>query len=528
MGSSFFEFNIATTGLFAAKAGLEITSHNVSNVATLGYSRQYIKQKAGIPLDRYSGVGQVGTGTVVYGIGQHRDVYLDQKYWPQVSTLGEYGQKHTQLSLMETSLSELSKTSLTNNVNDFFKSLSELTFTADSLEYRNSVINTADTLVTNIRNHATRLRQQQIDLNDDAYSIVERINSIGNQISSLNDQIYTYELDGNTANELRDQRALLIDELSKYANVEVKEYSDGTGRELGNKYVVLLNGHEFVDHDFSLQLECVRRENLLHPNDPPGLYDIKWQNGDDLNLSTLAGELKGILDVRDGDSNNDIDGDGNIDGGGVYKGIPYYINKLNEFVRTLAYAMNTGRRYSDDGELEGVIGHQQGFDMEGRPGGLFFSLKHPSTGESLAQLDREEYELLNVFNFTLADHLKNDPSRLAISSSPDPTDKSNNRVVLGFLNLKDDTSLFAEGGAYQFVNAISATLGIDTKQAKNFTSFYTDTTKAIDNQRKQVSAVSINEEISNMVMYQHLYQVSSKLINVINEIYNTTINGLGV
>ena len=518
MSSSFFEFNIATTGLFAARAGLEIVSHNVSNIATKGFSRQYIKQKAGIPLDKYSGVGQIGTGTVVYGIGQHRDVYLDQKYWPQVSTFGEYGQKSSQLSLMEVSLSELSKTSVTNNVNDFFKSISTLTFSSDNLPYRTDVISTADTLVTNLRNHANKLRQQQVDLNEDAYALVERINSIGNQISNLNDQIYRYEIDGNTANELRDQRALLIDELSKYANVNIKEYSDGTGRELGKKYVVLLNGHEFVDHNESQKLKCVRREDLLHPNDPPGLYDIKWQNGDELNLSTLTGELKGILDVRDGDS-----GVGN---GGVYKGVPYYIDKLNEFVRTIAYAMNTGRRLSDDQPLEGVIGHQDGFDMNGDRGGLLFSMIDPETGRTVENI--ADYNNVNVFNFAVSDIIKEDPKRLAISDVNDETQVSNNKVVLGFLKLKDDVSLFAEGGAYQFVNAISATLGIDTKQAKNFSSFYKDVTESIDNQRKQVSAVSINEEIANMVMYQHLYQVSSKLINVINEIYNTTINGLGV
>lgn len=516
MGSSFFEFNIATTGLFAARAGLELTSHNVSNVATKGYSRQYIKQKAAIPLNRYSGVGQVGTGTVVYGIGQHRDIYLDQKYWPQVSTLGEYGQKHSQLSLMEVSLSELSKTSLTNNVNDFFKSLSGLSFTSDSLEYRNSVINTADTLVTNIRNHATKLRQQQIDLNDDAYAMVERINSIGTQIADLNEQIYQFEIDGNTANELRDRRALLIDELSKYANVEVKEYSDGSGRELGNKYVVLLNGHEFVDHNSNQKLECVRREKLLHPNDPPGLYDIQWKNGDKLNLDTLTGELKGILDVRDGDSGGP---------GGKYKGIPYYIDKLNEFVRTMAYAMNTGKRLSDDTPLDGVIGHQDGFDMNGDPGGLLFTMIGPD-GKTVE--NRVNYNMIDAFNFAISDSIKADPKKLAISDTNDATQVSNNKVVLGFLKLKDDTSLFKEGGAYQFVSSISATLGIDTKQAENYRSFYKDVTESVDNQRKQVSSVSINEEIANMVMYQHLYQVSSKLINTINEIYNTTINGLGV
>lgn len=519
MGSSFFEFNIATTGLFAARAGLEITSHNVSNVGTPGYSRQYIKQKAGIPLNRYSGVGQVGTGTVVYGIGQHRDVYLDRKYWPQVSTLGEYSQKASQLSLMEVSLSELSKTSLTNNVNDFFKSLSELSFTSDSLEYRQSVVNTADTLVTNIRNHATKLRQQQVDLNDDAYALVERINSIGTQIASLNEQIYKYEIDGNTANELRDQRALLIDELSKYANVEVKEYSDNTGRELGTKYAVLLNGQEFVDDGTSRKLECVRRENSLHPDDPPGLYDIQWENGDKLNLDTLTGELKGILDMRDGDSGGN---------GGKYKGIPYYINKLNEFVRTIAYAMNTGKRFSDDGKLEGVIGHQDGFDMNGEKGGVLFTMLG-ADGKTVENFDNKDaYNNINAFNFALSDSIKKDPKKLAISDTNDSSQESNNKVVLGFLKLKDDTSLFAEGGAYQFVSSISATLAIDTKQANSFNSFYTDVTQSIDNQRKQVSAVSVNEEISNMVMYQHLYQVSSKLINVINEIYNTTINGLGV
>ena len=518
MGSSFFEFNIATTGLFAARAGLEITSHNVANVATAGYSRQYIKQKAGIPLDRYSGVGQVGTGTVVYGIGQHRDVYLDKKYWPQVSTLGEYSQKASQLSLMEVSLSELSETGLTNNVNDFFKSISDLAFSADSLEYRMAVVNTADTLVTNIKNHATKLRQQQVDLNDDVYAIVERINSIGTQIASLNEQIYSYEIDGNTANELRDQRALLIDELSKYANVEIKEYSDGTGRELGTKYAVLLNGQEFIDHGSNRKLECVRRTDLLHPNDPPGLYDIKWENGDELNLSTLTGELKGILDLRDGDSGTA--------GGGNYKGIPYYIDKLNEFVRTMAYAMNTGRRLSDDTPLDGVIGHQDGFDMNGDRGGLLFTMVDPNTGQTIA--NRVNYNMIDAFNFAISDEIRKDPSKLAISDTNDATQQSNNKVVLGFLNLKDNTSLFAEGGAYQFVNAISATLGIDTKQANSFSSFYTDATQSIDNQRKQVSAVSINEEISNMVMYQHLYQAASKLMNVINEIYNTTINGLGV
>lgn len=536
MGSSFFEFNIATTALFAAKAGLEVTSNNVSNMSTPGYSRQYIMQRATTPLDRYSGVGQVGTGTEVYGVGQYRDVYLDKKYWSQNSVFGEYTQKKSQLSMMETIFSAISESGLTKNVNSFFDSISSLEFSANDLNYRSQVINNAQTFVTNLKNHANKLRQQQIDANDDIYALVQRINAIGTQIASLNDQIYKFEIDGNKSNELRDQRTLLLDELSKYVNVELKELPDTSGRggEFGVKTVVLINGQEFINHNVSRSLNCDRRtqDEMLHPNDAPNLYNIKWENGDALKLNGLEGELKGLIDIRDGDS-----GTGN---GGVYKGIPYYIGKLNEFVRTIARAFNEGTKL-DGTDLEGVIGHRNGFDLNGNRGGLFFTKinQNGQTDEDIINPDdanieptdeqiNDFYNSIDIFNFSVSNQLKENPSRLATSDTNDPSQESNNKVIQGFVKLKDDVSLFAEGGAYQFVNAISVTLGIDTKQADSFTKYYKDITTTVDNQRMQVSGVSLNEEVSNIVKYQHLYQTASKLINTINEIYNTTINGLGI
>lgn len=534
MGSSFFEFNIATTGLFAAKAGLEVTSNNVTNMATPGYSRQYIKQRASSPLDRYSGVGQVGTGTEVYGVGQYRDVYLDRKYWSQNAVYGEYSQKNVQLGMMETIFSATSEKGLTSNINDFFASISELNFTANDLNYRSAVVNNADTFVSTIRNHAHKLRQQQIDINEDIYALTERINAIGTQITNLNDQIYRFEIDGHTANELRDQRTLLLDELSKYVNVEVKEVPDTSGRgELGVKMDILINGQEFINHDSSRKLKCVRRtdKEILNPSDAPNLYNLKWENGESLNLNGLEGELKGLVDIRDGA------GDVGTGVTSIYKGIPYYVEKLNEFVRTMARAFNEGTRL-DGTDLEGVIGHRNGFDLEGNKGGLFFTITD-NTGNTVTDIPgqngnpptanevKDFYDSINVFNFAVSEELKKNPSKLAASDN-DNKEESNDKVIQGFLKLKDDVSLFAEGGAYQFVNALASTLGIDTKQAENFTKYYKDITTTVDNQRMQVSGVSLNEEVSNIVKYQHLYQTASKLINTINEIYNTTINGLGI
>ncbi len=541
MGSSFFEFHIASTALFAAKAGIANAANNAANAATEGYSRQYIKQTTASPLNSYSSVGQVGTGTVVYGNGQIRDVYLDKKYWPQVSTLGEYGQKYSNLSFMETCFSSLSSSSMLSNVTDFFDALSSLSFDSNSIEFKTSVVSNAESLITSLQLNASSLREQQIDINEEIYSLVERVNSIGNQISAINERIYQYELYGNECLELRDQRALLIDELSQYVNVEVKEYSDNSGRELGLQYAVLINGQEFVNHNTYNTLECVRRtdeyvyeldengdqvldedgnpillEIITDDVNAPGMYDICWSTGSEFNLTGASGEIKGLVDVRDGDGTT-----------GEYKGIPYYLDKLNEFARTIAYAFNTGLRYSDDTQLEGVIGHQDGYDSYGETGVLFFTMIDSETGETINDPELIDYENLNIFNLAINSDLIADPNKLASSSSEDMTDVSNNEVILGFLNLKDDGTVFSEGSFYQFANALATTLAIDTNQADSFTEYYTSVTETIQNQRLQVSGVSLNEEVTAMIQYQYLYQAAAKLMNVISEIYETTIKGLG-
>lgn len=519
MGSSFFELNIASTALFSAKSALEITSHNIANAATKGYSRQVALQRAATPAKGNNGTGMIGTGSEVYGVGQIRDFYLDKKYWNQTSSLGEHETKSSQLNLIETVFNELSdKGSSTGMINDFFNSLSSLSFSAGDDTYRMGVIATAETFATNINTLAKGLQNQQSDLNEDIYAVVQKINDLGRQITTLNKQIYTYEQGGSSANDLRDQRALLVDELSKYANVDVKERKGPSGGEKDLQYNILLNGQEFVDHFFSYELETVRREEKVDDDDAVGLYDIRWKhNKDPLNVLDLSGELKGLMDIRDGNPTTED--------GINYKGIPYYIDKLSHFVQTIAKAMNEGT-YSDGTEIPGMTGHADGYDAYGNQGGLFFSYKN---NEGELQTDTQlDYTKMSAFNFCINSELKEDPKKLAMSNSADVEEKSNNEVVNSFVNLKDDNSLFKEGKMYDFVITISTSLGIDNKQATKFTNFYKDISSSTDNQRLQVSGVSNAEETVNIVKYQQVYAAAAKLISAINEIYNTTINGLGL
>lgn len=513
MNSAFFEFNVAVSGLYAAKNGLSVTSNNVSNASTKGYSRQIAMQKAARPLPGVNGVGMIGTGSDVYGISQVRDFYLDKKYWTQESTSNEYSTKNDQLSIVESVFNELSTSGgLSASLDDFFESLSGLTFDATDGTYRTSVVNFASSFTKNINSFAQSLLSQQQDLNEEIHTIVDKINSISDQIVSLNEQIFYQEIDGSNANDLRDQRALLIDELAQYTNIDVTE----TETEHGDKLTILINGQTLVNHFDNQKLKCVERDTKRDDDDAPYLYDIQWKSGNTFSLEGLTGQLKGLLDIRDGNDGNN--------GSMQYKGIPYYIDKLNTLSQTLARAFNEGK-HLDGTAIDGLTGHIDGYDAKGNQGNLFFSYKVDGKTVEDTEID---YSKITAFNFSVSDELLNDSSRLAASTTLPTDGESNNEVILGFIGIKDNDSLFKQGNVYDYVNGASTELGIDKKQSEKFSSFYEDLVSTTSNQRTSVSGVSLNEEMAYMIKYQQLYQAASQLINAINKIYDTTINGLGI
>ncbi len=516
MNSAFFEFNVATSALFAAKNGLSVTSNNIANSATKGYSRQVALQRASIPLPGVNGKGMVGTGTEVYGVGQIRDFYLDKKYWSEQAVLGEYDVKNTQLDIMETVFNELSTTGISSSVGDFFESLSSLTFDSGDKTYRTSVINLASAFADNINSYANSLKTQQRDINEEVEAVVQKINSIGDQIVSLNKQIYSDELDGSHANDLRDQRALLVDELSGYVNTEVRTIDS----EHGEKFVVLINGQDFVNHYDNNKLKCVKREddNKLDPDDSLGLYDLEWGTSHiPFSKNGLSGQLRGLLDIRDGNDGKN--------GSPDYKGIPYYIDKMNTLVQTIARAFNEGK-YADGTDIKGLDGHINGYDSKGDKGGLFFTYR--TEGGTFEDTENMDYGNITAFNFSISDILAGDSSKLAASSSNSSAEASNNEIVLQFAALKDNDALFKQGNVFDYVNGLCTELAIDKKQATNFDEFYTELTSGTDNQRISVSGVSLNEELTAMIKYQQLYQAAAQLVNAINQVYNTTINQLGL
>ncbi len=544
--SSFFEFSVASSGLRTAQANMQIASHNIANASTRGYSRQYGLQSATTPMGYYDGRGMYGTGSDVYGVRQVRDPYLDKKYWDRSGTLGEYSIKYTQMTTLEYVFNGIGGSGINGAMNDMFGTLQELSTNPGDLTFRNNFISQADSMIELLATMGSELEKQQFDLNQEVKMTVDRINSIGKQIASLNEEIRSYEMSGDVANDLRDQRALLVDELSGYVNIEVDEIemnedynpNDPTSGVSDKRFIVKINGYDFVNGEDVNLLECVPREDKLNPNDADGLYDIYFMNSGvkfDIYSDSLEGELKGLIDVRDGNNNRHVVSPNEF--GEVfedtteYKGIPHYQDKINQLIRGMARAFNEGVDFQGN-PIDGVTGHIYGYDLYGNNGNVLFTYTDEA-GNTINTVDPSDpstfidYSEINYSNFTVNTDMLNDPSLVSASSDPTLGD-SDGTVILGFLGLYKDDSVFAEGSLEDFIKGISVEIGISVDQARKYEAMYEENVMLVENQRMSVSGVDINQEMMLMIQYQQQYNASAKLISVIDEIYNTMINGLGI
>lgn len=560
MAESFFGLNLAVRGLFTAQRNLDIVNHNLNNINTPGYSRQQAIQAASKPMALADGTGMMGTGADVTGVKRVRDEYLDFKYWSENLSLGEWGAKKEALADIEVQFNEPSDSGFTTIMSDFFDSMQELAKDPSSAAVRSLVKQRGVTLAKYFNSMANHFDELQQDLNYRIQTKVEEVNSYASQIQQLNRQIYITELDGSTANDMRDQRTLLVDKLSKLINIDANEVVAGylpDGRE-DKHFVVTISGKALVDHFTISKLALVQRDSAHQVNneDVPSLYDIKWADGNSLNIK--GGELRGYIDVRDGNEGQTW---GTADGGNDiaspnYKGIPYYQKKLNEFVRTFARAFNEGYIDSDgDKNYDGPAidkvdgGHASGigYGSTAIPGIRFFTMtgtgNQPVSSADFIDGATDPHDIYDLYqnvtakNFSVSTDIIGNYNLIATSSTiPDPSDPSGTTLIAGgagnievlnkLLKYRRDSDMFSEGAPEDFMKSLVATLGIDAQQAGNYGDNQQVVVNQIVNRRLSDSGVSIDEEMTNLVKFQQAYNASAKMIQTMSEVYDTLINKL--
>lgn len=285
-------------GLRTNQSSLNTVSHNLSNINTEGYVRQQIVTKDTI----YNSVGtshismlQVGYGTNIETIRQVRDVFLDKAYRVEVGRQGFYETQSEATQEIETLFGELEGEAFHKDISEFWAALQELAKEPDSIVKRAAVVSQATTLIERSTSISEALNTYQKNLNTDILQKTNRINEIGHQLVALNRQIIRYESGAENANDLRDSRNQLLDELGKLVKISYTEDMNGNVN-------VSIEGRQFVWDNDVYGLTTIEAEQSE-------LINVVWDDGKNTPLYDLTqecksennsniGSLKGLLLAR--------------------------------------------------------------------------------------------------------------------------------------------------------------------------------------------------------------------------------------
>lgn len=318
MPSQFFGLSIASSGIRAANAALNTTANNIANTHTEGYSRQQVTQEAADALRLFTTYGCAGAGVDTVAIERVRDEFYDLRFRNNNSTLGEYDIKKYYTDTIQQYLDDDGDTGFATIFDEFLSSLQSVTTSSSIRDAKAAFIASAQKLAEYFNTTAGNLQALQKDVNEEIKLRVERINSITSEIATMNKQINVVEMTGTRANQLRDKRDLLLDELSEIVDIKTEEYPitdpyDPERETGGTRFIVSIAGNQpIVDGGDYHKLECRSRADneKVNQSDADGLYDIYWDNGNDFNLNnaSMGGSLKGLVAMRDGNNNKAFQG----------------------------------------------------------------------------------------------------------------------------------------------------------------------------------------------------------------------------
>ena len=603
MASTFFGLSIATSGLRAYQASANTVANNISNVDTNGYSKQVTNMQANQALRGYTEYGTLSTGVSATSVTQLRSEYYDNKFWQYSGYRGEYDEKIKYMGQLENYFQDDSTIKGFSSIYaEFFNDIDSLRDNASDMSVRNQVISGAKKLCSYFNTVSDGLRKIQEDLNEQINTTVETINSIAQKIALLNDQINDVEINGGYANDMRDQRALLVDELSTITAVEIKEskvYNTNypemyTG---ATSYTVKINGLELVSDGNYRQLECIAREYKDNQNDAEGLYDIRWEDtGIDFPATGAmsTGSLKSLVELRDGNNHENFCGTVdrvvgrqvvisncnikselamNLPSEGVltlgnreyqyssftmqklpsgettysftissevsglssmagrdatvgtsidFKGIAYYQSQMNEFLRAFAKAFN-------DIQHEGV-------DMNKNPMQSFFvaenvqgtELGFSEDGENVIRSNGDTYYRLTASNLKVANACK-DPSIFSTATKEDfENGQDNQKLVEKMMKLQKDVVMYRGSGGDQFLATMISDVTVDAEESTLLSENYTTIVNIVEKQRTSISGVDEDEEALDLVKFQNAYNLCSKVVQIMSEMYDRLITSTGV
>jgi len=477
--SSFRGLSIGVSAIFANQRALDVTGHNISNVNTPGYTRQMISNSASF----YEKVGQSGNGRLMqlgYGVDvqeirQYRDEFLDKKFKKENTELGYWASRYSSVQELETIFSDNSEDGLQTVMNNFWDSWEQLSKPTGGLTARAMVKENAIAFVETVKSMDNTLVNFRKSKDTEIKENITRINEIAKKLGELNLEIKKMESHGVVANDLRDERNYLIDELSGLAKIQVIA---------GDSFNVSLEGRMLVEGSRYEQI------GTLPDSSNNGFVKLVW-SGDGEKLEISGGSINGLFEARDELVNG-------------------FREKLNEFVKGVAEEINkihfTGYGTADAVQRYFFVNELDGSD----------------TGINLSTI---------AFNPQLDDYDN-------IAAAEEAYNYEDNRIALKIAELRHKDCFSAEiyeadedkrkYNYDEFYRNIISSLGNIGQEAATAVDAKKLLVDQIEYRRQAISGVSLDEEMSNLIKYEHSYNAAARIVNVMDEMLEIVVSKTGL
>jgi len=561
LGTLFSALSVARSGMAAAQIQLDTTAHNIANVNREGFSRQRVEMGTISP--NIFPFGEIGRGVLVTDVTRIRDSFLDRSFRDQVSGLGSADVQAGNYILLEDAFLEPGENGFGTRIDQFFDSLNDFSNNVEDFPVREAFLQEAQAVADSLNQVAQRLYDLRTNANEEVRNLVPEINGLTTRISDLNQNIRDAELNGTSANDLRDERDVALDQLSRLVNITTRETSDGT-------VLVLLSNDVLVDQVGAREIEAVRNPALDPERDD--LVELQFVDNGNL-VDAQSGEVFGALEIRD----NAIPGvDGRLDtiaaalieginaihsqGNGltnhtgtvsstnlvsastdplIAAGLPFTVTPgtfdvvvydASNVATTTSITIAAGTTLDDLAtQLSGVANLSAsvtGNQLDITPAaGFSFTFANDNTNALPALGLNGLFTGYDARTIDINQDLVNDPGLLASGYSTDVLDTGDNSAALDMAALRE--ALVLDTGAStisQYYQSTIAELGVDARS--NFDTLETEHlfVQDFDRRRKEVSGVSLDEEVTSLLLFQRAFEASARVITIADRMLETLLN----
>ena len=565
MQSTFSGLNTMVNGIYTQRLGLNTVGHNISNSNTEGYSRQTAHAAATPSSEVYTlaGASQVGNGSTVTSVIRARDIYADRQYWKENSTDGYYNGKANNYAKIESIFNDSDNSGVQNAMEKFYQAWQDCSTTASSDTSRQNVINAGQNFAQSLQIAAKQTKEQIDSLYDDISLSVVKMNRLMGQVVELNKNIAGIEATGAHANDLRDQRDLIVDQLTSMTDITVYESANGMYTLVSNG-TTLVNGITKVD----LEMSAPKNNTTYSLSD----YDIMIKQTGTV-YTPGNGELKAQFEAVAED-----------------KG---YIDQVANMAAFMFTTMNDQHKagYGIDGSKDKPFGNANpkdnattGLNFYGESDKIFewdaqngkldvYNKKADGTKDNASKESLSGMQILEILTVNSELTATDGHKKLATRSgerdtdgkllyqtaaggtttdvtqakkdakgNPVPVDVngtgdgSNAVWVAALFNCeRDKTSpevngtdrLIGNGSLYSYYNTSMTTMGSDASNMNGRVKFQSGVMDQVENLRSSTNGVNWDEELSNMITFQQGYSACSRCLSAMDECLDKLINGTG-